>query len=58
MTTNKMSDTTKQFNVRLPKFTQAQIKALEEKTGMTVTQIVILAIDRMAQSEEVIEKPE
>jgi predicted DNA-binding protein len=53
-----MTDTTKQFNVRLPKFTQAQIKALEEKTGMTVTQIVILAIDRMAQSEEVIEKPE
>jgi predicted DNA-binding protein len=53
-----MTDTTKQFNVRLPKFTQAQIKALEEKTGMTVTQILITAIDRMARAENVSEKPE
>jgi predicted DNA-binding protein len=53
-----MSETTKQFNVRLPKLTQAQIKALEEATGMTVTQILIAAIDRMTRDEKVSEKPE
>lgn len=36
--------TTKQVNVRLPEQAQKQIAALEAKTGMTQTQLVILAI--------------
>lgn len=38
---------TKQFNVRLPRSTQNQIAKLEAKTGMTQTQLMILAIDNL-----------
>lgn len=43
----------KQLNVRIPPLTQAQLSELQVKTGMTVTQIVVVAIDRMAHSEGV-----
>lgn len=39
--------TTKQYNVRLPRSTQDQIAKLEAKTGMTQTQLMILAIDNL-----------
>ena len=36
----------KQFNVRLPDYAQRQINEILTATGMTVTQIMIVAIDR------------
>lgn len=42
---------TKQVNTRLPALTLAQIEALAAQSGMTVTQVIIVAIDRMAQAE-------
>mgnify|MGYP005860497503 CR=1 FL=1 len=36
----------KQFNVRLPDLTQKQLDELTLATGMTTTQVVILAIER------------
>jgi hypothetical protein len=35
-----------QLNVRIPDLTQSQLKVLGEKTGMTQTQLVLVAIDR------------
>lgn len=46
----------KQLNVRIPPITQAQLSELLTKTGMTVTQIVVVAIDRMARREGVDDK--
>lgn len=40
----------KQLNVRIPSITQEQLRVIEEKTGMTQTQAVIVAIDRLASS--------
>ena len=40
----------KQFNVRLPQNTQEQIEKLRATYG-TVTQVLILAIDRLARAE-------
>ena len=37
----------KQVNVKLPRLTQAQLSELATATGMTTTQTVIVAIDRM-----------
>ena len=37
----------KQVNVKLPRLTQAQLSELAQVTGMTTTQTVIVAIDRM-----------
>lgn len=41
---------TKQLNVRIPPSTQEQLVQIEKKTGMTQTQAVIIAIDRLASS--------
>jgi hypothetical protein len=40
-----------QYNVRLPEKTAEQIQKLIEATGMTQTQLMIVAIDRMFQQE-------
>jgi predicted DNA-binding protein len=42
---------TTQYNVRLPEETTTQIQELIEATGMTQTQLMIVAIDRMFQKE-------
>ena len=39
----------KQKNYRLPTLTLEQISRLRERTGMTETQVIIAAIDRMAR---------
>lgn len=36
-----------QFNVRIPESTEKQLEYLLKKTGMTQTQLVIQAIDRL-----------
>ena len=41
----------KQLNVRIPPYTQDQLEQIEKKTGMTQTQAVIVAIDRLASSQ-------
>lgn len=38
-----------QFNARLPQLTHAQINALSEVHGLTKTQVIILAVDRLAR---------
>jgi len=44
--------TNKQFNIRnLPELTAVQIDELCAKLGMTKTQLVIMAIDRLYQQE-------
>lgn len=43
---------TTQLNVRIPKSTEKQIEELRAWTGMTQTQIVIQAIDRLHQEYE------
>lgn len=40
-----------QVNTRLPEATLRQIERLMAKTGMTQTQVLIIAIDRMAAQE-------
>ena len=40
-----------QYNVRLPEKTAEQIQELIDSTGMTQTQLMIVAIDRMFQKE-------
>lgn len=44
--------TTKQFNTRLPEATVQQIEQIAQQTGMTKTQVLILAIDRMAKEQK------
>ena len=44
MSTNKSSS---QFNARLPQLTHSQINELSEVHGLTKTQVVILAVDRL-----------
>ena len=41
------TDAHKQVNVKLPRLTQQQLAELATATGMTTTQTVIVAIDRM-----------
>ena len=41
------TDAHKQVNVKLPRLTQQQMSELAAATGMTTTQTVIVAIDRM-----------
>lgn len=41
----------KSTSFRLPKKTAVQLTALATKLGMTLTQVIILAIDRMSTSE-------
>lgn len=38
-----------QFNARLPKLTHEQIEDLCEAHGLTKTQVIILAVDRLAR---------
>ena len=37
-----------QFNVRLPKLTHDQIAQISETHGLTKTQVIILAVDRLS----------
>lgn len=39
----------RQFNARLPWLTHTQIEALSETYGLTKTQVVIVAVDRLAR---------
>lgn len=41
--------TSSQFNARLPHLTHDQISQLAEDYGMTKTQVVIIAVDRLAR---------
>jgi hypothetical protein len=43
---DKMSN---QFNVRLPLLTHSQITSLSELHGLTKTQVIIVAVDRLAR---------
>jgi len=46
-----MNNTSKQqVNARLPAVTIEQLNTLIKKTGMTKTQVIILAIDRLAST--------
>lgn len=38
-----------QFNVRLPRLSHTQIKTLSEMHGLTKTQVIIVAVDRLAR---------
>lgn len=54
MPTNASPDSTKnptssQFNARLPQLTHAQINDLAATHGLTKTQVIILAVDRLAR---------
>ena len=44
-------DHTERFNARIPKLTANQIERLADKLGLTKTQLLIVAVDRMAQQE-------
>jgi Asp-tRNA(Asn)/Glu-tRNA(Gln) amidotransferase B subunit len=39
-----------QFNVRLPELTHQQITQLNETHGLTKTQVIILAVDRLTNA--------
>ena len=41
-----------QFNARLPHLTHSQINSISERHGLTKTQVVIVAIDRLARDLE------
>lgn len=41
--------TTKQFNTRIPEMTQEQIDQITDEYGLTKTQCLILAIDRLSR---------
>lgn len=41
--------TSSQFNARLPKLTHEQITRLADSYGLTKTQVIILAVDRLAR---------
>jgi hypothetical protein len=43
------SKSSNQFNARLPLLTHAQINNLTEVHGLTKTQVVIIAVDRLAR---------
>jgi hypothetical protein len=38
-----------QFNARLPQLTHSQINELSEVHGLTKTQVIIVAVDRLAR---------
>ncbi len=52
MSPNDSSTASNQFNARLPQLTHSQINTLSELHGLTKTQVVILAIDRLARALE------
>lgn len=37
----------RQFNIRLPEITHNQIAQISEIHGLTITQVIILAVDRL-----------
>ena len=39
-----------QFNIRLPELTHQQITKLSETHGLTKTQVIILAVDRLTNA--------
>lgn len=39
-----------QFNIRLPKLCHEQINEISDQHGLTKTQVIILAVDRLARS--------
>ena len=39
-----------QFNIRLPKYSHDQINDLSQTHGLTKTQVVILAVDRLTRA--------
>lgn len=39
-----------QFNVRLPKLAHEQIEQLSQRYGLTKTQVIILAVDRLTRA--------
>ena len=43
------SSSSSQFNARLPKLTHTQINGLVEVHGLTKTQVIIVAVDRLAR---------
>lgn len=43
------SKTASQFNARLPQLTHTQINNLAEVHGLTKTQVIIVAVDRLAR---------
>lgn len=53
-----MTESSKQYNVRLPRLTQQQLEELAAATGLTTTQTVIVAIDRMHHQLMVQGEPE
>ena len=46
---NDAPSTSKQFNTRLPQLTHSQIKSLSNLHGLTKTQVIIVAVDRLAR---------
>lgn len=42
----------KQLNIRLPDNSSKQLAELQVKLGMTQVQVIMLALDRLAQSQE------
>jgi len=40
---------TSQFNARLPQLTHEQINELSENYGLTKTQVIIIAVDRLTR---------
>jgi len=45
-------NTTSQFNTRLPNLTHDQINRLSEDYGLTKTQVILIAVDRLARDLE------
>ena len=43
------SKSSSQFNARLPQLTHTQINNLASQQGLTKTQVIILAVDRLAR---------
>lgn len=43
------NETTSQFNTRLPQLTHDQISQITEDYGLTKTQVIIIAVDRLAR---------
>ena len=41
-----------QFNIRLPSLTHEQINELSQTHGLTKTQVIILAVDRLSRALE------
>lgn len=48
----KKGSTSSQFNARLPLLTHDQINTLSEGYGLTKTQVIIVAVDRLARDLE------